>query len=164
MSELIPIVNLDDEIIGYKARKEISSEDIYRVSALWVENSKWEALLAERGFMKSHSPWKWWPAVAGTVGKWESYEENIYKEAREELWITWYSFKELVKLYKNWPKYFYFCQWYECVIDRGISEFIIEYPQVERARWFTRAELQNIVDNNPELLTGLEFIKAWLKK
>jgi isopentenyldiphosphate isomerase len=56
MSELIPIVNLDDEIIGYKERSEITLQDIYRVSALWIENSKGEILLAQRGFMKKHNP------------------------------------------------------------------------------------------------------------
>lgn len=54
--ELIPIVNLDDEIIGYKERSKITSQDIYRVSALWIENSKGEILLAQRGFMKRNNP------------------------------------------------------------------------------------------------------------
>jgi hypothetical protein len=35
---LIPIVNDNDEIIGYKERKEIQTEDIYRISSLWVVN------------------------------------------------------------------------------------------------------------------------------
>ena len=85
MSELITIVNLDDEIIGYKPRSEITSQDVYRVSALWIENSKGEILLAQRGFMKRNNPGKWGPAVAGTIDKGESYEENMYKEAEEEL-------------------------------------------------------------------------------
>jgi len=62
--ELSIIVNEQDEIIGYKPRREITPEDIYRVSALWIENSKWEILLAQRGFMKTNGPGKWWAAVA----------------------------------------------------------------------------------------------------
>jgi len=53
---LIPIVDEKDKIIGYKDRKEIQKEDIYRVSALWITNSKDEILLAQRAFSKSHDP------------------------------------------------------------------------------------------------------------
>lgn len=59
MKEIIPIVDQNDEIIGYKDRADISSDDIYRVSALWVENSKGEFLLAQRGFMKKNGPGRW---------------------------------------------------------------------------------------------------------
>lgn len=86
--ELIPIVNLDDEIIGYKPRKDITLQDVYRVSALWIENSQGEILLAQRGFLKSVDPGKWGAAVAGTVEKDESYEENILKEMQEELGLS----------------------------------------------------------------------------
>jgi len=164
MSELIPIVNHDDEIIGYKPRIDITSDDIYRVSALWIENSKWEVLLAQRGFMKRNSPGKWWPAVAGTVDKDESYEENIYKEAEEELGISWVEFTFVCKKYKAWPKFFYFCSWYECILDWDISKFLIEYPQVEQVRWFSRRELKNLLNNSPEILSGVEFMKYKLWK
>ncbi len=33
------IVNEKDEVIGYKLRSEIQSEDIYRVSCLWITNT-----------------------------------------------------------------------------------------------------------------------------
>lgn len=49
----IIIVNENDEIIGHKKREEIRQEDIYRVSALWLTNSKNEILLARRGLNKS---------------------------------------------------------------------------------------------------------------
>lgn len=164
MSELIPIVNLNDEITWYKSRKEITSQDVYRVSALWIENSKGEILLAQRGFMKRNNPGKWWSAVAGTVDKWESYEENIYKEAEEELGIKEVKFDFVCKKYNAWPKYFYFCEWYECILDWDISKFVIEYPEVEQVRWFSREELQNLLENTPEILSGVEFMKykLWL--
>lgn len=81
----IPIVNESDEVIAYKERESIAVEDIYRVSALWVKNSKGESLLAQRAFTKKHSPGKWEPAVAGTVEEGEDYDSNIIKEIEEEL-------------------------------------------------------------------------------
>lgn len=84
---LIPIVDEEDNIIDYKERKKLDLKDIYRVSALWIENSKGEILLAQRSFNKKHHPGLWGPAVAGTVEKGESYEENISHEIEEELGI-----------------------------------------------------------------------------
>ena len=51
MSEVI-IVDEKDNIISYKERKSISQKDIYRVSALWIMNSKGDSLLAQRSFNK----------------------------------------------------------------------------------------------------------------
>jgi hypothetical protein len=36
--ELVIIVDEEDNIIGYKERSSVKSEDCYRVSALWVES------------------------------------------------------------------------------------------------------------------------------
>lgn len=36
----IIIVDENDKIIGYKDRELINSDDIYRVSGLWIKNSE----------------------------------------------------------------------------------------------------------------------------
>ena len=138
------IVDENDEVIGYKHRHDITSDDTYRVSALWIENSKWEILMSLRGFMKRNNPGKWSAAVAGTIDKWESYDENIYKEAEEELWITWYIFEKWEKMHHTKWQYRYFCQWYHLTADINIEELILEYPEVETTRWFHPDEIRNI--------------------
>jgi len=157
------IVNERDEIIGYKSLSEIGSDDIYRVSALWIENSKGDILLALRGFMKHNNPWKWWAAVAGTIDEGETYEQNIYKEAQEEIGLTWEVFEEheCVRVTGKWN---YFCQWYTLVLDRDVSKFVKEEGQVEMIRWFHREELQNLIDISPEIFTEnfVEYIKKRL--
>lgn len=163
MKDIQIIVNEQDEIIGHKHRHEIWPDDIYRVAALWIENSKGEVLLAQRGFTKKNNPGKWWPAVAGTIDKWESYEENIYKEAEEELGIVGKTFSFVTKVYNPWPKFFYFCSWYELLLDRKIEDFVLEYPQVESVRWFRKDEIKNMIENSPEILSGVEFMKYKLK-
>ena len=60
----IVIVNENDEIIGSKERGTLNQSDIYRVSALWIQNSKGEILLAQRSFNKKrvleiHKAKKW---------------------------------------------------------------------------------------------------------
>jgi predicted kinase len=79
------IVNDQDQIIGHKEPGTLLKEDIYRVSSLWVTNSKGDILLAQRKFTQKLDPGKWGPAVAGTVDEGETYESNIIKEAEEEI-------------------------------------------------------------------------------
>ena len=81
----IPVVNQQDEIIGYKEKSLITTDDIYRVSALWITDTTGRILLAKRAFTKSRHPGLWGPAVAGTVEEGETYESNIIKEAEEEI-------------------------------------------------------------------------------
>ena len=51
----IIIVDESDEVIGYKERGTLNPEDIYRVSALSVENSIGQVLLAQRKFTKKRN-------------------------------------------------------------------------------------------------------------
>lgn len=143
------IVNNQDEIIAHKTRGTLAKEDIYRVSALWVTNSKGDILLAQRKFTKSHDPGKWGPAVAGTVEEGETYESNIVKETEEEIGL-----KNITPILG--PKrrvsgtYNYFCQWYTYVIDRPAEAFAIQEDEVEQVRWFTREELEKGLQENPQ--------------
>lgn len=74
----IQIVDDQDQFIGLKERNEVDyKSDIYRVSALWLTNSKGQTLLAKRAAVKDKDPGKWGPAVAGTIDEGETYDENI---------------------------------------------------------------------------------------
>jgi len=148
MKRKIIIVNEQDEIVGHKDRDDVQTE-IYRVSALWITNSKGEILLARRAFTKSHSPGKWGPAVAGTVEDGETYESNIVKEAEEELGLTGITFvKDRKELRRT--QWRYFCQWFTAVVDKDISDFTINKDEVAEIRWFSVQELRNDVKKDPE--------------
>ena len=146
---MLPIVNEQDEIIGYKDRAEITTQDIYRVSALWVTNSKGDILLAQRGLQEAHDPGKWGPAVAGTVEKDESYLDNILKEAEEEIGIKDIEFKAAVKR-RHTDLYNYFTQWYTVVIDKPAKDFQIQKEELEGVRWYAREELARELHEHPE--------------
>lgn len=144
MSEIIKkdviIVNELDEIIWYKKRWTIKSEDIYRVSALLIKNSKWEFLLAQRSFTKKNDPWKWSVSVAGTIEEWEEYDTNIIKEIEEEIWVydlkITKAFKKLITWYHN-----FFCQFYTAKCDKNINEFKIQEEELKAIRWFSFEEI-----------------------
>ena len=148
MKPPIQIVNGQDEVIAYKDRNDLNLDtDIYRVSALWITNSRGEILLAQRSFKKTNAPGKWGPAVAGTVEKDETYEINIYKEAEEEIGLSGMKFiteqKERVSGHRN-----YFVQWYSAVIDKPIDYFQIQEDEVDKLAWVERdAFIQNVRDN-----------------
>ncbi len=153
MSESIIIVDENDNIIKYVPRNERLSTDIFRISSLWVTNTKWDVLLAQRHKNKESNPEKWSTAVAGTNAEGETYESNIYKEAEEEIGLKGVVFEERMKLKKFDRSYPFHCQWYSCIIDRDINDFHIQEEEVQDLRWWTRAELQKAFAETPEIFT-----------
>jgi len=153
----VTIVDKDDNIIGSRDRKSLAEGDIYRVSALWVTNSRGEILLARRHKNKSHHPRKWGPAVAGTVEENESYEENIIKETEEEIGVK--NIKPAIgpktKTIKDYP---HFTQWYILNIDEDIEYFTIQEDEVEEIKWFSPEEFKNEIESHLE-----EFIPTMTK-
>lgn len=151
----IVIVDENDEIITHKKRGTLVKSDIYRVSALWVKNSNGDILLAQRKFTKSHDLGKWGPAVAGTIDEGETYEQNIIKEAEEEIGLK--NIKPVLgPKVRMTDEYNYFDQWYTLTADKPADEFVIQEDEVEQVKWFKRADLEKELHENPEkYLKGL---------
>jgi len=161
----LPIVDENDNIIDYKERNTLDyQKDVYRVSALWIINSKGEVLLAKRAATKTQDPNKWGPAVAGTVDKEESYEQNITKEAEEELGLKDIEFQKGPKTRVK-GRYNYFCQWFILKTDKDIHEFRIEPDEVSEIKWWSKEELKEQLKANPELfVSGMkQHIKAFIE-
>jgi isopentenyldiphosphate isomerase len=146
---LIPIVDEEDNIIDYKERDLLDSDDICRVSALWLTNTSWEILLAQRHRSKIRSPLCWWPTVAWTVEKDETYEENIIRESLEEIGLEWVEFRIGPKIKKLTP-HKYIVQCFFASTDKRIREFVLEENEVEALRWITPELLQDEYRENPE--------------
>ncbi len=145
----IPIVNEQDEIIGYKDRKDRNTVDITRITALWLWNEKGEALLAQRAFSKSINPGLWGPAVAGTVEEGETYESNIIKEAEEEIGLK--NLKPILdQKIRRTSQHAYFVQWFTATIDSNYP-LVKQDSEVEAFRWFSKDELMNLLGNKPEI-------------
>ena len=145
----IIIVDKNDKEIGFKVRGTLTQNDIYRVSALWITNSNGEILLARRHHTKSHHPRKWGPAVAGTVDEEENYEENIIKEAEEELGLKNIN-PQLGPKTETTGQYHHFTQWFTLTVDKDIDDFKIQEDEVEEIKWFPREELGKMLDEQPD--------------
>lgn len=154
MIELNPIVDENDNIIWYKERGQMLPDDIYRVAALVIINSKDEIILAQRSFNKKLWPWLWWVSVTWTLVWDESYLENIIRETEEELWISNISPKKLQKIRMQWRfKNNYFTQWFELKMDLNIEDLKICKEEVEQVKWFTVEELKEKFYKNPNDFT-----------
>lgn len=156
----IYVVDENDEVIELKERSEIRSEDIYRVSGLWITNSKDEVLLAQRSFDRKHDPGKWGPGVAGTVEAGESYVQNMIKEVEEELGLKDIKI-EIGPKYRNQGEHNYFVQWFIAEIDKNADELEIQEEEVEKLRWISKSDLLNEFKNQPENFIG--SAKNWIE-
>lgn len=149
MIEKIIIVNNNDVIIWSKNRNQLVKSDIYRVSALWVTNSKWEILLAQRALSKTHNPGCFGPAVAWTLATWETYYWNMIKETQEEIWITDIQISKHSKVLIE-SEYSYFVQWFTAVIDKNISDFKIQEEEVICLKRISPSDLYQDIITHPE--------------
>jgi len=159
----IPIVNEQDEIIKNIDASEEQKGDISRVSALWVINEKGEVLLAQRDFKNARDPGRWGPAVAGTVEEGETYEENILKEAKEEIGLINIKIKIEEKNRRS-TSHEYFCQWFSVVVDSKYP-FVKQDIEVEQIKWFAKNEILKLYKENPDsfIPTFETTIKYFLK-
>lgn len=149
--EEVVLVNENDEVVGRKERAKLAPEDIYRVSVLWVTNTKGDVLLAKRSKFKKY-PGAWSSAVAGTVEAGESYDDNILKETAEEIGLA----VELQDLRRG-PKFRFkndksnnFSQWYFYTTDKAADSFIVQESEVERLEWFEVDTLKTMLQQSPE--------------
>jgi len=150
----IIIVNENDEIIGHKERETLNQSDMYRVSALWIQNSKDQILLAQRSFDKKNNPGQWGPAVAGTIDEGESYESNIIKEAEEEIGLKNHNFQKSHNNFNN-GNHKHFTQWFFALVDKELEQFTIQKEEVEKIKWFTKEELLEEINSSPN-----KFLKS----
>lgn len=154
MGTKFTIVDENDNVIGQKERAEIKQEDIYRVAALWITDSKGDILLAQRALSKNHDPGKWGPAVAGTVEEGETYRANIIKETGEEIGLYDISPTEGPKIRVE-GKYNYFDQWFLLKMDLDVSILTIQKEEVAAIKWFSPQELKDGLKKTPE-----QFLKG----
>lgn len=149
----IPIVDENDNIIGFRERTDRNPELIYRVSGLWITDTDGNILLSRRAFDKIHDPGKWGPAVAGTVEEGETYESNIVKEAEEEIGLK--NIKPILgEKKRRKSKYNYFAQEFLLNLPFGFNDFKIEKKEVAELKWFSKEELIKELKERPD-----EFLK-----
>ncbi len=97
--ELFPIVDEEGNVIGKADRATChgGSMILHPVVHLHVFNNKGELFLQKRPMHKDIQPGKWDTAVGGHIDYGETVEEALIREVREELGITQFEPKFLIK-------------------------------------------------------------------
>ena len=156
MKEIIPVVDINDNIIEYKNRDDVLADDIYRIVVLLVENSKGEILLCKRSADKKKHPNMWQLSVAGTVSKGESYDECIKREMFEELGLKDVKPKLFTKFF-NTGDFQHFTSVYTLELDKPLSYFKPNNESSE-IKWWNKETLKKELKENPK-----NFVEALTK-
>ena len=143
------IVDKNDVVLGAKLDHTVDfSRDIYRVSVLWLLNSKSEVLIAMRSPKKKNHGGLWGPSVAGTVENTETYLQNIVKESAEEIGLTDVEFVAGKKMYFDVPRK-HFTQYFFAMCDKNANDFELE-DEVDSVKWVSKDWLTEDVARHPE--------------
>lgn len=150
MSHTVSIVNEHDEVIGAKTRDELTSQDIIRVSVLWVENGRGQVLLQQRALTKKLGPGLWGPAVAGTVESDETPLSNVIKETKEEIGISGVKPIEVGKRLFWEPGHTFgrMFTFYKLMLDKPISAFTIQEEEVAQIKWTDKEAIRTDIHQN----------------
>lgn len=143
------IVDENDVVLGAKLDHMVDfASDIYRVSVLWLCNSKGEVLVARRSRKNKNGGGLWGPSAAGTVESTETYLENIAKETEEEIGLTGVQFITGPKRHFDAARK-YFVQHFFASIDKAVDEFELE-DEVESVKWVAKDWLMKDVKAHSE--------------
>jgi isopentenyldiphosphate isomerase len=147
----IPIVNENDEVIGFKDKLDRKPSDIMRISSLWITDHDGNILLAKRAGSKRINPNQWAEAVTGTVEEDEDYDSNIIKEAWEELGLKGLENKiqKSEKIFYDFPINRLFVQWYFLQVDKSEIVFNINEEEVAEIKWVSKKELNEWIKIRP---------------
>lgn len=145
----IPIVDENDNVIGFKERDDRNPKDIFRITSIWITDENDNILLQQRKLNKKINPGKWGPAVAGTVEEGETYESNAYKEMGEEIGVCGVELVKLEKVFREPKSGRKFVQLYSCKIPHSYN-LKAQEDEVEQLKWFSKNELIDLYNKKPQ--------------
>ncbi len=150
----IPIVNENDEIIGYKDRKDRNPDDIIRIVIIWIMDENENILLQQRSLKKKVAPGMWGPAVSGHVEEGEDYDFSALRELEEEIGLKDIKLIKSKKFFGTGESGKRFAQLYLAQINSD-SPLLPQDSEVEQLKWFSREELLDFYKKEPEKFPAL---------
>lgn len=149
--ELIQIVDEAGNLTGEVLDKEEAHDKnlLHNEVAAFVINDKKQILLQKRSANKRFNPNKW-GLCAGHVGAYESLEEALVREIKEEIGID--VSKDDLHLYgreltlgetNSHITYFYYVK-----INKKEDEFTIQFEELSEVSWFDIDEVIEIILSN----------------
>lgn len=159
VKEFVALVDDQDNVIGKKDRSLLTDDDRWRVSIIWITNSKNQVLIAKRSMHKPTDPGAWSTAAGGTVQYGGVYDDTAERELKEELGVSLELIPGKIALYKmslgkRAGKY------YHAVADLPTSAFTLQKEEVDDIKWVEKDWLWRDMTKNPQNYVVEEISKA----
>jgi len=159
-SELFIVVNLEDEIIGYKTRFECHHDKtlIHRAIDVILFTKEGKIAMQKRSDQKDLFAGYYCATATGHVSKGESYEKAAYRELKEEMGVGG------VHLEKKGTFIVYDQKETEMItLFTGVYEGVFTFPkdEVESIHSYSQDEMQKLSPLTPSSLASLKYIN-WL--
>ena len=155
ITDLVDIVDQDDTIIGTKTiQEDRANGDIHRIARVMVEHPDGKLLLQKRT-AKLLWPNCWDNSAAGHVDAGEDYLTAAQRELFEEIGLKNVELEEVgtyftdVHIHKDHLRRFN--RLYKVKYRQTPTK--LEASEVAEVRWFTIAEVKDLVDNHPDKVT-----------
>lgn len=142
-NEKLPLVNESGEVIGSATRGEChgGSMLLHPVVHLHVFNPQGELFLQHRPDWKDIQPGKWDTAVGGHVDWGETVEEALHREVREEVGLTEFTPKFLLRYVHRSDR--------EAELVNAFMAVTEEMPhpseELDGGRFFSKEEIRSLI-------------------
>ncbi len=164
MSEILDIINIDDQVIGQATREEIyTKKHMHRIVHVIVRDTSGRHLLQLRSAGSNYLPLYWSTAVGGHIHAGESYEDAAHREMAEEIGITRCELREIGVFLYEWEGLKKNLGVFEAIIDDG---FTISEREVAEVRFFEPEEATDLIMHGEKIHPELQFLweKLYLGK
>ncbi len=172
-TELFDIVDRDDNVIKVWVREDELhiNDDITRVATAYLHDKEGRFYIAQRSENKKVDPLKYEATAHWRVNSWETYEEAIKREAKEEVNLDNIIFKEVWDYYTSFDSNVWKRQHYKKLFVWEFDQEIkFDKTEIHAIKIFDNIDsFLDFYNNNPDLFSlavwyDLEFIKKYFKK
>lgn len=149
--ELLDVVDENNNITGVILdRKEIHDKKLFhRHVSSWIINKEGKILLQQRSFNKEKNPGRW-ARTGGHVDAGENPIDAVKRETKEEVGLIPDDYiiieGEIFKSNDSSDPYFTYN--YVFITDKKEEEFILQKEEVERVKYYTIEELEELKKEN----------------
>lgn len=155
MADMAILTDEQGNFVGEKNRYQLAQGDSIAIAGLFIENSRGEILISQRSIAKKNQPGLWGPSASGTLEPGETFEQNIIKEAEEEIGISGLIPTEIDRFhYWHQDGVGRYSVWYLALIDWDIKRFSLQTEEVADVRWISKSDLINEVEAQPDKFVG----------
>lgn len=147
--ELLDVFDENNNYLGYSLeRKEIHEKNLYhRHVSSWIMNYDGLILLQQRSFSKNKNPGMW-AKTGGHVDAGETVEDAIKREVFEEVGLKVDDNQVACnEIFKSNGKEHYYAYNFIFFTNLGVSDFILQKDEVEKVKYFTIEEMEELYNN-----------------